>query len=108
MATLKTQLNRELKEAQQELAQVIELLEEKPDFGLGTGSTGSFTWEMNLARRERIEEHIAELEEAIERADKGSYGICESCGKPIDPERLEIVPTATQCIECARLGVPVG
>lgn len=100
----KDQLTKDLAEAQEQLEQVQRQLEEKPEFGLGTGSTGAFTWEMALARRERIEERIAELEEALERFQEGTYGVCETCGKPIDPERLEIVPTANQCIDCARKG----
>jgi DnaK suppressor protein len=34
--------------------------------------------------------------------EKGEYGICTRCGKPIEPERLEIKPDATLCIECQR------
>ena len=102
MATTKRLLKKELKDAEKELAQVLAQLEERPDFGLGTGSTGVFTWEMALARRERIEENIQALQEAIERADCGEYGICQTCGAKIDPERLEIVPCATECAACAR------
>ena len=29
-----------------------------------------------------------------------TYGICESCGKEIDPKRLEIIPYARNCIKC--------
>ncbi|MCA1553796.1 MAG: TraR/DksA C4-type zinc finger protein [Chloroflexi bacterium] len=28
--------------------------------------------------------------------------MCESCGKPIDPERLAILPETTRCVDCAR------
>ena len=104
MATQKQLLKKELNEAEAELAQVNAQLEERPDFGLGSGSTGVFNWEMTLARRERTEERIEELREALERADCGEYGICETCGAQIDPERLEIVPCATQCVVCARKG----
>ena len=99
------QLNQELREAEAELAQVNLQLEEKPDFGLGAGSTGAFTWEMALARRERIEQRIAELQEALERIEQGDYGRCQHCGAEIDPERLEIIPTATECAKCAQARV---
>lgn len=104
MATPKRLLKKELKKAEQELAQVQAQLEERPDFGLGTGSTGVFTWEMSLARRERIEEHIAEIQAALDRVDQGEYGICQTCGAKIDPERLKIVPCTTECAKCARKG----
>jgi RNA polymerase-binding transcription factor DksA len=104
MATSKRLLKKELKKAEQELAQVLTQLEERPDFGLGTGSTGVFTWEMALARRERTEEHIAEIRAALERVERGDYGVCQTCGAKIDPERLEIVPCTTECAACARKG----
>ena len=40
---------------------------------------------------------------AIERADSGSYGLCEDCGVGIPAERLEICPEATRCVRCQRL-----
>jgi len=32
----------------------------------------------------------------------GVYGICETCGRPIAPERLAARPAARTCIDCAR------
>lgn len=32
----------------------------------------------------------------------GEYGICKSCGKPIETKRLKIVPAATECLECIK------
>lgn len=40
---------------------------------------------------------IAEIEAARERIDRGEYGICEGCGQPIEPRRLEAVPWARRC-----------
>ena len=37
---------------------------------------------------------------ALRSIEKGKYGICERCGKDIDPERLEVRPDATLCINC--------
>jgi RNA polymerase-binding transcription factor DksA len=31
---------------------------------------------------------------------KGTYGMCDLCGKPIAPARLEAVPQASFCLEC--------
>ncbi|NOX63886.1 MAG: hypothetical protein GXP42_18370 [Chloroflexi bacterium] len=102
MFTAKERLNQELLEKEQELQKVLTDLEEKPEFGLGTGSTGAFTWEMLLARREVLEQQIEEIKAALTRIDEGTYGRCVVCGAEIPPERLEIVPTATECAECAR------
>jgi DnaK suppressor protein len=40
---------------------------------------------------------------AISRAQTNAYGICETCGKQIDPERLEIFPETTFCVNCKKL-----
>ncbi len=43
---------------------------------------------------------IYHIDEALQRIEKGTYGLCQNCGKPISPERLEAVPHARLCIEC--------
>ncbi|MFQ5708664.1 MAG: TraR/DksA family transcriptional regulator [bacterium] len=40
------------------------------------------------------------LEQALERIEKGTYGYCQECEKPISKERLEAVPHARLCITC--------
>jgi len=42
----------------------------------------------------------AAAERALERFQGGSYGLCEKCGKPIAPERLEAIPDAVTCVSC--------
>lgn len=96
-------LEQELAEAKEKLAIVEEWLSERPDFGLGQGGTMLTEWEMNLAERERLQEKIASLMDAIEKSRTGRYGICEICGQPIDPERLAILPDTRRCIHCASL-----
>jgi DnaK suppressor protein len=39
-------------------------------------------------------------EEALERMEKGVYGICRDCGDPIAPARLEAIPWTRVCIAC--------
>jgi DnaK suppressor protein len=43
---------------------------------------------------------LEEIDAALERVAAGTYGICESCGGPIVPERLEARPTARTCVSC--------
>jgi RNA polymerase-binding transcription factor len=54
----------------------------------------------NLALLHQIEEHVAEIDHAIEAAKQGTYGVCERCGELIDPERLRILPETRLCIHC--------
>ncbi|MFE3290675.1 TraR/DksA family transcriptional regulator [Rhodococcus sp. NPDC059234] len=44
---------------------------------------------------------LDELDAAERRLDAGAYGVCEKCGRPIGPERLEALPAARRCIDCA-------
>src|SRR5512136_435483 len=48
--------------------------------------------EKNLALVRRLEQRIEEIDYALRAAKKGTYGICERCGKPIDPARLAALP----------------
>ncbi|GAA2854795.1 hypothetical protein GCM10010517_12870 [Streptosporangium fragile] len=49
----------------------------------------------------QIRNHLDDLDEMIERLDKGTYGVCERCGRPIAFERLQARPVARTCIGCA-------
>jgi DnaK suppressor protein len=102
MTLLKEQLEAELKEAKLQRQSLDKQLDHKPEFGLGKGSAGTDSWEMTLARKQRLNERIAALQEALDRVQEGTYGQCIQCGAEIDPERLEILPTAVLCAACAR------
>jgi len=99
---LKQRLEQQLRAAKVELAEIEERLQDKGDYGPGTGDPLVVRWELSLARRERVETRIDALQEALERLKDGTYGLCQSCGRLIDLERLEALPRATECIDCAR------
>ena len=44
---------------------------------------------------------ISEVNKALQRLHDGSYGLCGVCGSAIASERLEALPEATRCINCA-------
>ena len=44
---------------------------------------------------------LSQIEAALERIDEGSYGRCAECGTRIPAARLEAIPYATCCVECA-------
>jgi len=44
-----------------------------------------------------------EIERAIEKIDTGTYGICETCNKAINAERLQFLPYVNMCIKCQAL-----
>ena len=62
--------------------------------------TDTMDREMAFSLASREGRYLHHLNEALERIEKGTYGICRSCGKEISRTRLEAVPNATQCISC--------
>jgi RNA polymerase-binding transcription factor DksA len=50
--------------------------------------------ETDLSILESLERDLVEVEAALARIDDGTYGLDEITGEPIDPERLEAIPTA--------------
>ncbi len=65
--------------------------------------------DINLRIREREKGLIGKIMEALNRIEKGSYGICEACEEEIGLERLKARPVTTLCIECKkRQEVPRG
>ena len=53
-----------------------------------------------IAQDERSRHLIEEIQAALARLDEGTYGACERCGEPINPARLEALPTARRCVPC--------
>lgn len=60
--------------------------------GDAAADTSSATNDLNL--RADLAHSIAEIDAALQRVDSGTYGIDEETGEPIDPERLDAIPTA--------------
>jgi DnaK suppressor protein len=58
--------------------------------------------DVNLAEVSRDVQEIRAIERALKRIALGTYGICVSCGQPIERERLEAYPTANRCAACQR------
>ena len=58
--------------------------------------------ELAAASAVRAREAIEEIDAALARLVAGNYGICDSCGARIPPERLEAIPHARLCVACLR------
>lgn len=46
---------------------------------------------------------LEQIDGALKRVSEGSYGTCEGCEKPIPKARLNAIPYARHCVQCARL-----
>lgn len=64
--------------------------------------TDAMEREKNMLLAQREGDYLDYLEEALQRIEAGSYGVCRTCDGPIARARLEAVPTATQCIDCKK------
>ena len=62
----------------------------------------TFEREKDISILEGLEDELAEIEAALQRVDNGTYGVDEVTGEPIDPERLEALPTARTNINTER------
>jgi RNA polymerase-binding transcription factor DksA len=62
-----------------------------------------FEREKNMALVRELQASLAQVEEALRRADDGTYGVCAHCGKEIPEKRLRAKPEALHDIECQSL-----
>ena len=95
---------------EQERVRLLDRLDIEPtELAANTGNSSPATSRTpsDLAGRDRnlainsVERNMLDqIEAAIARITTGSYGTCEQCGRPINPERLEALPYATLCIAC--------
>ena len=70
-------------------------------FHLGDMGTDEFLYDMNATLLENEQYIAVEAREALNRLDQGTYGVCESCGRPIASARLEAIPFTRFCVKCA-------
>lgn len=54
-----------------------------------------------LAHIEQARNRLHQVDEALERMDEGTYGVCVDCGEEIPPARLEARPLSIRCVDCA-------
>jgi DnaK suppressor protein len=98
-------LRKERRRLIDELSHQETLAQDRPTTGNHMADDASEVEEQtkSLALRRHLEGMLKEIDRAIARAEKGTYGICERCKNPISEERLKVMPSATLCIECAKL-----
>lgn len=66
-------------------------------------ATESLELERRLALEKQIREQLNEVEAALAKFEKDTYGLCENCSKPIGIDRLEALPRAKLCLDCKAL-----
>lgn len=100
----RTRLSEELEQMRRETPSMER---SRPRSGYGNhmadDATETFEQEKNLALEASLKAFLAQVEYALGKLRKGTYGRCDDCGQPIDPARLEALPHAHLCISCKSL-----
>lgn len=65
--------------------------------------TDNYEQEFALGLMDSERKLLREIDDALQRIEQGTYGICEGTGKPIPKARLEAQPWARYCVEYARM-----
>lgn len=64
-------------------------------------ATDNFEREFTLSLMESTDQALDQIEEALERIEEGVYGICRECDRRIPRVRLNAIPYAVLCVQCA-------
>jgi len=67
---------------------------------LGDQATAETDQNFFIRLREREQKLLKKIDEAVERINSGTFGICDSCGGEISFKRLKARPVTTLCIDC--------
>lgn len=105
-----TEVRRALLDRRAELQSELSRLTEPPaegaavSFGkrIGDGTTEAVERLSTTAAARSIADSIADVDRALAKIDEESYGICDECGAQIGSDRLEALPAASRCVDCAR------
>ena len=85
------------------LTHLREALKSEADPEFDEGDPVLAEHEKVVALVQGLEHKLDSIDYALQQTQKGTYGICERCGEPIDPARLEAVPETTLCLKCKQI-----
>ncbi len=93
-----------LEEEKRKLLEDIEALEERlhteVDVDEEEGDPELHERDKAVTLLRAMQRRLDSIDAALEAIARGTYGICERCGNPIDPARLEAFPEARLCLKC--------
>jgi DnaK suppressor protein len=95
-----------LEDERTRLEAVIAQIESEGATNLGYGNhmaddaSEAYEQAKDMALRQNAEQLLAQIKDALGRFDRGTYGVCQSCGQDIDPARLQALPYVTLCLRC--------
>jgi len=104
---IKKVLLRQEKEIEKEIKAIEKDDPVKGDGLAESSEPGTDSWMADMHGRalvlgQSLHTILANTKKSLANLRSGKYGKCENCGKQIEPERLEVIPTATLCLSCSR------
>jgi DnaK suppressor protein len=93
-------LRAEIAEAESDIADLLQGAGEEGGEDVADTGAKAFEREHEMALAASHREILGQVERALRSIETSSYGVCESCGKPIGKARLQAFPRATLCLAC--------
>jgi DnaK suppressor protein len=102
-------IRRDLETHRDESRKRIATLAQRPERGaaqgfgkrIGDGTVEAISRLTEIGVGTSLEIELERTERALAKLGEGTYGLCDACGKPIAPKRLQAMPNVVLCIECA-------
>ncbi|OGH62077.1 MAG: hypothetical protein A2848_03180 [Candidatus Magasanikbacteria bacterium RIFCSPHIGHO2_01_FULL_50_8] len=75
-----------------------------PSYGEGEDESAEevATYDANLQLVDTLNSEMRDVVDSMSRFEKGTYGVCKYCQKPIDEQRLRARPTSSSCVACKK------
>ena len=101
-----TKFKNQLTGIKKEIEKKVKSLYETPNFGdevdfdEETSETAGLDNQLSIAQA--YKERLTKVDSALNKIEKGKYGICEKCGAEISSDVLRAVPESRLCKECKK------
>lgn len=112
LGTIKGQLAAQREELLEQLREIEEAtfnasqsdITGEVSFDEDSADAGSYTFERekDLSIAHNVRDLLGKMAKALDKIDAGTYGICESCGQPIDAARVKALPHVLLCLSCKK------
>ncbi len=93
-------LRAEIADAESDIADLLQGAGDEGGEDVADTGAKAFEREHEMALAASHREILGQVERALRSIETSSYGVCESCGKPIGKARLQAFPRATLCLAC--------
>lgn len=92
---------REIDEDREEIRLSETSSDRSPDPNTAEGGSLAFELEKEFSLAFNAQDLLAKVVAALEKIEDGTYGMCTECGNSIPVARLDALPSATVCVDCA-------